>query len=180
MASYANIVTSTQTNKDGGFKPTVYFSKATDISTYQYPTGAGLALGDGIAIETAHTWGTGKGAYSWQTKLGSVTLTKESAGDEGAKVDIWTMTLRVLGINAATIEQMKNALNDQLVFWAKDTDCLLTDFYYQLGDECNPVTVETSFDGKDNLSSSTGQKEWVITVKSKKLYTYEAALDTTF
>lgn len=180
MPNYANITTSAQENKDGGFKPQVYFNQTSEITTMQYPTAAGSALGDSTAIETAHTWATGKGAWSWQTKLGSVTLTKESAGDEGAKVDIWTLTLKVLGINAATIEQMKNVLNDQLIFWAKDTNCLVSDFYYQLGDACNPVTVDTGFDGKDNLTTSTGQKEWTVTIKSKKLYTYEAALDTTF
>ncbi len=179
MPNYANITT-TRPNTEGGFKPQVFFNETSEITTYQYPTSAGSTLGDKIAIETAHTWASGKGAWSWATKIGSVRLSKESAGDEGSKVDTWVLTFQVLGVDAATIEQMKNQLNAQLVFWAKDTNCTLTDFFYQLGDDCNPCTVENTFEGGDNLSTSTTVKNWTVTVRNKKLYTYEAALDTTF
>ena len=180
MPQYANISTSSQGNKPGGFKPVIYFNKISEITTFQYPTAAGSVLGDSTKIATAHTWVTATGAWSWEAKLGSVLLTKETQGDEGAKVDIWTCKVKVLGLDAATIEQMKNALNDQKVIWIKDANCLVSNFFYQMGDECNPVTVNTTFDGKDNLPTSAGQKEWEITFQCQKLYTYEAALDTTF
>lgn len=180
MPNYANITTATQANKDGGFKPAVYFNPIADITTWVYPTAAGLVLGDSTNIASAHTWGTNKGAYTHEAKIGSVTLTQESQGDEGARVPVWTLRYKVLGVDAATIEQMKNKLNAQLVYWVKDANCLVSNNYFQLGDECNPVTVETSFDGKDNLATSTAQKEWEIVVRCRKLYTFAAALDTTF
>lgn len=180
MPNYANIANSTQTYKDGGFKPIIYFNPTADITTWVYPTGAGSTLGDKTNIATAHTWGTNKGAFSWEAKLGTVALTGESAGDEGAKVPIWTVKVKVLGLNAATVDQMVNALNDNKVMWFKDSNCTVADYFYQLGDECNPITVSWAFDGKDNLPTSTSLKEWEITFQSKKLYTYAAALDTTF
>lgn len=180
MPLYANITTATQGNKDGGFKPTLYISRVADISTWQYPSAAGAVLGDATEITVAHTWAASKGAYTWETKLGSVTLTQESAGDEGAKVQVWTARCRVLGLDKATIEQMKNSLNDQLVIFLKDSNCLAANNFFQLGDECNPCTVETTHDSKDSLPTSTGQKEWEVIFRCKKLYTYNAAVDTTF
>lgn len=179
MPNYANITT-TRPNVDPGFKPQVYFNQLSEITTWQYPTGAGTTLGDKISIAVAHTWATGKGAWQWATKIGSVSLTKETGGDEGTKTDTWVLTFMVLGVDAATIEQMKNLLNDQLVFWVKDANCLVSNYYYQLGDECNPVTVENTFASGTNLPTSTEVKNWTVTVRAKKLYTFEAALDTTF
>lgn len=180
MATYANITSAGQSNKKGGFKPVIYFNKISEITTFQYPTAAGLAIGDATKIATAHTWAASTGAWSWETKLGSVLVTMESQGDEGAKVMVWTCKAKVLGVSAATIEQMVSMLNDQKVIFIKDANCLVSNFYYQMGDECNPVTVEITFDGKDNLPTSTAQKEWEITFKCQAFYTYEAALDTTF
>lgn len=180
MPTYANITNATQTYQDGGFKPKIYFNDIGDITTWQRPTGAGSTLGDKTNITTAHTWAASKGAWSWETKIGSVLLTGETPGDEGAKVAVWTVKAKILGLNAATIDQMINALNDQKVMWFKDSNCTVADYYYQLGDDCNPITVTWTFDGKDNLPTSTGQKEFEITFQSKKLFTFAAALDTTF
>lgn len=180
MPNYANIVKSSQGNVEGGFKPSVYFNPVADITTFVYPTAAGVVLGDKTNIASAHTWGTNKGAFTWEGQIGSVVLNEETQGDEGAKVPIWTARVKIAGLDAATIEQMKNALNEQLVVWLKDANCLVANNYFQLGDECNPVTVEHTHDSKTNSTTSTGQKEWEVIFRSKKLYTYAAALDTTF
>lgn len=180
MPNYAGILNSTQPNKEGGFKSEIYFNPTVDITTWQRPPATGTPLGDKSKVAVAHTWGASKGAYTWQTKIGSVKLTSESVGDEGAKVIVWTATLNVLGFDAATLDQMVNMLNDQVVVWLKDANCLVANAYYQLGDDCSPVTASISSDGKDSLPESTAQKEFVVTLKSKRLVFYEAALDTTF
>lgn len=180
MPNYANITNSTQTNKDGGFKSKLYFIENSNVTTWQRPTGAGTTLGDKTLISVAHTFAASQGAWQWETKIGSVILTAETQGDEGAKVPIYTVKAKVLGLNAATLDQMVNMLNDQKTIWLKDSDCTVADAYYQLGDDCNPVTVSWTFDGKDSLPTSTGQKEFEVTFVTKKLFFYAAALDTTF
>lgn len=180
MPLYANITTATQPNKDGGYKPTLFFSPLGDITTWQYPTGAGLVLGDSTNIAIAHTWAANKGAYQWETKIGSVKLTADTQGDEGAKVPVWKAEIEIMGFDAATLEQMVNSLNDQKVIWLKDSNCITANQNVQMGDECNPVTVSWNFDGKDSLPTSTGTKGFMVTILSKKLYTYTAVIDTTF
>ena len=180
MPQYSGILNSTQPNRDGGFKSEIYFNPIVDITTWQRPAGTGTTLGDKSKITVAHTWAATKGAFTWQTKIGSVLLTSESVGDEGAKVIVWTAKFKVLGFDAPTLDQMVNMLNDQVVVFLKDANCLVADAYYQLGDDCTPVVASVSSDGKDSLPSSTAQKEFEVTLTSKKLFFYTAALDVTF
>lgn len=177
MANYSNLPKSSQTGKTGGYKPALYFSPIEDITTWQRPTNAPAAIGDKVKITVAHTWAANLGAYKWDAQIHSVKHTSATVGDEGAQELEHTAELIVLGDNAATLEQMVQALNDDKVIWLKDADCLTNDSYIQFGDDCVPVSVSIAFDGK---TTKEGQKAYTLTIKSKKKFFYLAALDVTF
>lgn len=177
MPNYGNLPKSSQTGKTGGYKPALYFSPIEDITTWQRPITVPVALGDKVKIVTAHTWGTGLGAYKWDAQIHSVKHSSATVGDPGAQEFEHTAELIVLGDNAATLEQMVQALNDDKVVFLKDADCLTNDSYIQLGDDCVPVEVSIAFDGK---TTKEGQKAYTITIKCKKKFFYLAALDVTF
>jgi hypothetical protein len=176
MPNYANIVQSTQTGTNGGYKPALYFAPAADIATWGRPLATPVALGDKKKITTAHVFGTGKAAILWDAKLNSVTHKSKSVGDEGAQELEHSAELVFLGDNAPTLEQVENLMNDQPVAWIKDSDCQNNDSYVQLGDDCVPVTVSVEFDGK---TTKEGKKEYKITLTSKRKFFYLAALDIT-
>ena len=180
MPNYGNIANSSQTGKDGGYKNNLWFAEVADIATWGRPTGPFVALGDKVKITTAHTFGAGKSAFSWEAKIGSVQHNIETQGDVGARELVYVARVEVLGDNAATLEQMVNALNDNKVIWLKDADCLTTDSYTQLGDDCNPVSALVTFDSKtNNPEASSGQKSYIVEFRTKKKFFYTAVLDVT-
>ncbi len=176
MANYGNINNSTQTGKAGGYKPALYFSEVSDITTWQRPIAIPLVLGDKVKIVTAHTWAAGKAVNKWEAKLHSVKHTSAPVGDPGSQDLMHTAQVVVLGDNPETFEQMLNALNDQKVIWLKDSDCITNDSYIQIGDDCNPVETVPNFDG---FTTADGQKAYTVDFKSKKKFFYLAALDET-
>jgi len=180
MPNYGNIANSTQTGKDGGYKNNLWFAEVADITTWARPIAVPVVLGDKVKIITAHVFASGKSAFSWELKIGSVQHTTETQGDVGARELVHVARVEVLGDNAATLEQMVNALNDNKVIWLKDADCLTTDAYTQLGDDCNPVSAQVTFDSKTNNPEGTsGQKSYIVEFRTKKKFFYTAVLDVT-
>lgn len=180
MPNYGTITNANQKGKTGGYKNTLYFSEVGDITTWQRPTATPSALGDKFKITTAHTWGAGKAANVWETKIGSVQHTIETGGDVGARELIHVARFEVLGDDASTLEQMVNFLNDNKVVWLKDADCLTTDSYVQLGDDCNPISASITFDSKtNNPEQVNGQKSYVVEIRTKAKFFYLAAMDLT-
>jgi len=175
MANYGNISGSTQTGKDGGYKPTLYFAEVEDVLTWERPSGAGAALGDTLTIDTAHVLVAAKSVHSWDCKKFSAKVTGAAIGDPGAHLILWTAVVVINGDNAPTQEQVIRMLNDNKVVWLKDADCINNNGYIQLGDDCNPVEVSPAFDSKDN-GPTGGQKEYTLTITSLKKYFYSAAL----
>lgn len=180
MPNYGNIVQASQTGKIAGYKPKLYFSEVADITTWTRPTAAGTVLGDTLLISTAHTWAVGKAVNSWDLAAGSVRGANDVQGPEGAKIPVYTYTMRLVGDNAATLEQLIRMLNDQKVVWFKDADCLTANSFVQLGDDCNPVVVTFAFDSKTNSTETVeGSKEYTVTIASRAKFFYAAALDET-
>jgi len=180
MATYGNLTNSTASNKQGGYKNALYFSEVSDISTWQRPSAAGAVLGDTLAIAVAHTWAAGKAAHIWEAKIGSVQHTTETGGDVGAKELIHVVRAEILGDSAAILEQVNRLLNDNTVFWLKDANCLVADAYYQLGDDCNPVSASVTFDSQtNNPEQVNGQKRYVLELRTKAKFYYTAAVDFT-
>jgi hypothetical protein len=180
MPNYGNLTNGAAPNKKGGYKNALYFSEASDITTWQRPTAAGSVLGDTLAIAVAHTWASGKAVNTWETKIGTVQHTFETVGDAGAKEVIYVVRAEILGDSAAIQEQLNRLLNDNTVFWLKDSDCLVANAYYQFGDDCNPVSASINFDSKtNNPEQSNGQKSTILELRTKAKFYYTAALDFT-
>jgi hypothetical protein len=180
VPNYANILQASQTGKTAGYKPALYFSEVADITTWSRPTAAGTTIGDTLLISVAHTWAVGKAVNKWELAAGSVRSTSDVQGPEGAKIPVYTATMRLVGDNAATLEQLVRSLNDQKVVWFKDANCLTANDFVQLGDDCNPVTVTFAFDSKTNSTETVeGSKEYTITISSRAKFFYAAALDET-
>lgn len=180
MANYGNLTNGAAPNKQGGYKNALYFSEIPDITTWQRPTAAGVTIGDTLAIAVAHTWAAGKTVNTWETKIGTVQHTIETGGDVGAKELIHVVRAEILGDSAAILEQLNRLLNDNTVFWLKDANCLVANAYYQLGDDCNPVSATVSFDSQtNNPEQVNGQKRYVLELRTKAKFYYTAALDFT-
>jgi hypothetical protein len=79
----------------------------------------------------------------------------------------------VLGDKSSTQEQLQRILNDDVICLLKEADCLVTDSYVQLGDECVSPTFKVEFDGK---TTKDGKKEYKVTVTCKKKFFYLAAV----
>lgn len=176
MANYGNIVKSTQTGKSGGYKNALYLSPIKEIDVWKRPAAIPAALGDKYKITTAHTWVEGAATYKWEANIHSVNLKSATVGDPGAQELEHTLEIKFSGDNAATYEQIVNALNDDVAIWIKEADCINNDSYIQLGDDCVPVELSAAF---DSSNTQTGQKVYTITIKSKKKFFYLAALDVT-
>ena len=176
MANYSNRVANAQAGQTGGYKPTLYFSKVSDIETIGRPIGVPVNPGDKVSITTAHVFKAAKAAIVWDAKMHSVTHKSTNVGDDGAKEFQHTIEVKFLGDNPVTFEQIQDMLNDQMIIWVKDADCLGVDNYIQLGDDCVPVEVAPELDGK---TTKDGKKEYTIVFTSKKKFFYNAALDIT-
>jgi hypothetical protein len=172
--NYANVKQSTTKGQRGGYKPALYFSPTADITTWARPIAAPVVKGDKVKITTAHTFATGKTAAAWQTKMHSVTLKSDPVGDEGSQELEHKAEIKILGDDEIIYEMVQDLLNDQLVIWLQDSDCIANSVFIQLGDDCNPVSVSPNFDGKN---TKEGKKEYTITLTSKAKYFYKATLD---
>ena len=160
---------SEQTNKEGGYKNVVLFAPVDTFLTMGVPTNAPAVAGDKVSISDDHTFGAEDGFISLLSKKHSVTTTSESTGDDGAKSLVHKAKFVLLGDDASTLEQMRDMLNDDIVWLVKDQDCANTDTFIQLGDGCLQPTATISFDGK---TTAEGLKEYTVelSVKDKKFF----------
>lgn len=165
---YKNRAKADQTNMGGGYKNSVMFCSA-DVVTLASPAARGLA-GAELSITDDHTFAVdGDGFFQYLTKLHSVTGTTESTGDEGAQSLVHTYSFTILGDDASTLDQMRDILNDNLIWLFKDANCLAGAPLVQLGDECLQATATINFDGK---TTKDGLKEYSLklVVKDKKFF----------
>lgn len=174
--NYANLIKGSYVGLDGGYKNGFWFSKTADIETWGRPIAVPVDNGDDVEVNTAHTWATGKGANEWDVKVHSAKITGAPVGDEGSQQFEWTAEVVVLGDNSAIQSMVQRMLNDDLVIWLKDSNCLVNDTYIQLGDDCVPVTMVPAF---DSANTQTGQKFYTLQFKSRKKFFYNAVLDVT-
>lgn len=174
MANYGHITKNTNPSANtGGYKNVFLFCPRADFLTIETPIDVPVALGDALIIATAHTFGTNKGFYEWACKTHSVTLKSTTVGDDGAKEEEWSAEFVIIGDSASTDEQLRRALNDDGICLIKEADCLATDSYIQLGDECVSPVFTVEFDGK---TTKEGKKEYKVTVTCKKKFFYNAAV----
>jgi len=168
--NYANIVKNPNPDVySGGYKNVMLFARRDDFLVLQKPTAAGLVLGDAVAIDTSHTFTTPDGFISWDAKQASVTIKGTTTGEDGAAQLEWSGEIIVLGDSASTQEQMRNILNDDVICLVKESACLITDAYIQLGDECVSPVFKVEFDGK---TTKEGMKEYKVTITCKKKFFY--------
>jgi hypothetical protein len=174
MANYATIVKNPNPSANvGGYKNVFLFCPRADFLSIKKPTSAGAVIGDTLDISTAHTFTSPKGFFSWDSKIHSVTLKGTTVGDDGAQEIEWSGEFVVLGDKSSTQEQLQRILNDDVICLLKEADCLVTDSYVQLGDECVSPTFKVEFDGK---TTKDGKKEYKVTVTCKKKFFYLAAV----
>ena len=166
---YKKITKADQVNKEGGYKNVIYWAPVSTFTSIKGPTVTPTVLGDTLKITSAHTFPVDEGFISWLCKLHSVTGTAQTTGDEGAQSLHHTYKFTLIGDDASTLEQLKGMLNDNCIFLIKDSNCLGTAAYVQLGDECLSPTCKIQFDGK---TTKEGLKEYMveIDVKEKKFY----------
>lgn len=174
---YFDLVKATQTGTDPGYKSKLYFAKTSDITTWARPIAVPVAPGDKKKIVTAHTFGASAGAYVLDCKMYSPVGTSEAQGDPGEKVSSHTMVVEINGDNAKTLEMFEDMLNDELVFWVGDADCLVSDSFVQFGDDCKPADVSYAFNSRK--ANEQGKKVYTLTINSPKKFFYLATLDTT-
>ncbi len=157
----------------GGYKNVILFVERDKFLTFAKPPANPSTLGAAYTISDAHTFGANDGYNEWASKLKSVTGKGTTVGDEGAQQMKYSFEGVIIGDSASTQEQMHRALNDDLVWFVKDSNCLVTDSYVQYGDECDSPVVKAEYDSQN----SDGTKNWKITgeVTSKRFF-YEAAL----
>lgn len=161
--AYKKIIKADQKNTEGGYKNVVNFAKASDFATMAAP-----AIAGGRSITASHTFGAGAGFTSWLCTKHSVTTTSETTGDVNKSL-VHKAKFNLLGDSASTLEQLEELLNDDTVFLLKDQDCLTTDEFIQLGDECLSPEISVTFDGK---TTKEGMKEYTVelSVKGKKFF----------
>jgi hypothetical protein len=176
MPKYSNLKQSEQKGTAGGFKPVLFFSPVSAITTWGRPIAVPVALGDKVKVTAPHTFAASAAAIRWEAKLHSITVKSAPVGDEGAQELEHTAEAIFLGDNPETFEQIESMLNDQMVIWVKNPNCQESDGYVQLGDDCIPVTVTPEYDSK---TTKDGKAEYKITFKSKRKLFYLAELDIT-
>lgn len=130
-------------------------------------------LGDATEITTAHTFTSPDGFFSWDAKQHSVSIKGTTTGDDGAHEIEWAGEFTIIGDSASTQEQLTNTLNDDVIALFKEADCLTTDGYVQLGDECISPSFKVEFDSK---TTAGGKKEYKVTVTCKRKFFYTGAI----
>jgi len=173
-ANYSTITKSTSPRAyTGGYKNVFLFCPRADFLAISKPSATPAAIGDTLLITGAHTFTDPKGFFSWDCKTHSVTLKGSTVGEEGAQEIEWSSEFTVLGDSATTQEQVQRLLNDDAICLLKDSACLESGGYVQLGDECISPIFKVEFDGK---TTKEGMKEYKVTVTSKAKYFYEHAV----
>jgi len=178
---YKKIAKADQLNKEGGYKNVVFFAPKDDFLAVAKPTINLTSLGGPVTITTTHTFPADKGFISFLSKKHAVTTKATSTGEDGSKSLLHTFEFILLGDSSTTLDQMRQMLNDDLIFLVKDQDCLNATDYVQFGDECLMPDITIEFDGK---TTKEGLKEYKVTgsVKDKKFFyqgTITEAVDTT-
>lgn len=174
MANYGHITKPANPEEArGGYKNVILFAQRTDIITWAKPVPDPLTPGSAYTITTAHTFDVNKGYNQWASKTKSVMVKGATIGDPGSSLMQYTFEGVIIGDSASTQEQIHRMLNDDLVFWVKDSNCLVNDTYIQLGDECDSPEMSAEFDSMN----SDGTKNWKITGKiTSKRFFYAATL----
>ena len=149
-------------NRDGGYKPKIFFCPIDTFLAIQKPTASPTALGDTKKIATAHTFTSPAGFFSLYAKDHSVKTKSTSVGDDGVKQIEHEFEVIVTGDSAEHLEQFEAMLNDDLMILLKDQDCINATDHVQYGDECLTPTLSIEFDSAD---TNTGVKYYKITGK---------------
>jgi hypothetical protein len=174
---YSNVSKSTQTGTEPGYKSKVFFARADDFDAIARPVDPPVAAGDKYKIAVAHTFKVGKAAWQLDCKLYSPVGTMETQGDPGEQQPLHQLVFEIIGDNEKTLETFMDMLNDDLVFFVPDADCLTNDSFVQFGDDCKPCDVKVAFTSKK--ANETGKKLYTVTISSPKKFFYKAALDIT-
>ena len=170
MPNYADIVKSTNPAANGGgYKNVFLFAPRADFLDIKTPSALGAVIGDTLEISTAHTFTAPAGFLSWDTQQHSVVLTGASVGEDGAKEIEWTAKFNVIGDSASTQEQLSKLLNDDIIALVKESDCLVSDSYVQLGDECVSPSFSVEFNSNN---TKEGKKVYNVTMVCKKKFFY--------
>lgn len=171
---FKNITKSTQPGQDPGYKSVLYIAKTSEVTTWGRPIASPVAPGDKKKISTAHVFAASAGAYKIECKLYSPQGTSSTQGDPGEKTPSHQLVVEIPGDDAALLEFMEDALNEDCVAFIPDADCLTNDSFVQLGDDCKPVDIAWEFDSKK--ANDNGKKIYRFTVSSPKKFFYLAAL----
>lgn len=171
--NYSNIVKNANPEAAaGGYKNVFLFARRDNFLSLKRPVPSSTP-GSSVLIATAHTFNPPAGFISWACKQHSVTLKGAPVGDDGARQTEWTATFAVLGDSASTQEQMEATLNDDIICLIKESACLITDAYVQLGDECVTPTFSVEF---DSANTKEGMKTYNVTVVCRKKFFYTGAV----
>lgn len=163
MANFSHITTPTNVKEiRGGYKDFLYFCPLSDFATIATPLAVPLVIGDKVSISGDHTFALTNGFFKWELKQKSPTIKGASVGDPGAKLVEYTGEVTILGDEASTQEQVEGILNTKGICLLKDANCLASDEYTQLGDECDTPEFSVEFDGK---TTAEGLKEYKLSIK---------------
>lgn len=163
MANFSHITTNTNVKAiRGGYKDFLYFCPLSDFSVIAKPLAVPLVLGDEVSINGDHTFLLTNGFFKWELKQKSPTIKGTTIGDPGAHLVQYTGEVTILGDEATTQAQMERLLNTKGICLLKDSNCLATDEYAQLGDECDTPEFTVEFDGK---TTAEGLKEYKLSIK---------------
>lgn len=149
-------------NRDGGYKPKIFFAPTDTFLAIQKPTDTPAALGDTKKITTAHTFNAPAGFISLLAKQHSVKTKSTSIGDDGVKQMEHEFEVIVTGESPEHLEQFESMLNDNLMILLKDQDCVNATDHVQFGDDCLTPTLSLEFDSAD---TNTGVKYYKLTGK---------------
>lgn len=153
---------------EGGYRNQIWFAPVNTFTSIKTPTDTPSAVGDKVKITTAHTFGASDGFIPWRMKKHSVTTTYETVGEDGSKSLMHKGKATLIGDDAATLEQLRDLLNDDVIIMTRDQDCVAGE-YVQFGDAC--LTPDISLAG-DMKTTKEGLKEQTIewSVKDKKFF----------
>jgi len=156
------------TNEQGGYRNRFLFAPRATFTVIAGVVSPYAALGDKVKITADHTFAVDDGFIEWTCKRHSATHTTEPVGDAGSQSLLHKYSVIVLGDGAATLEQMRELLNDDLICLMQDQDCAAEE-YVQFGDECLSPDVKISFTGN---TTKEGLKEYKLEmeVKDKKFF----------
>jgi hypothetical protein len=146
---YKKLGKASQVNKDGGYKPEVWFAPKDTITNSLMPApGSTPVLGDAYKIALAHTFGSGDGFINLTSKLHSVTHKSTSKGDDGVQQLEHMFEFELIGDSAELLELRDKIQNEEGIWLIKDANCTSASAYDQFGDSCVTPVVKVEFDAK--------------------------------